>query len=197
MKKSTFLLLLIILIFSTSANALRCGNSIVVKGDSSFKVKKLCGDPAFTDQWEVIHSKTVKNTNSKSRIENTEIQELWTYNFGSSKLVQYLSFINHELVKIESGSHGFNDDKQHNRSKCGIYASVNDLKIDIYRKCGKPTAMLKHPNVIKKNSIGNKITKERFETKQTEETWVYDSVKSRFIYHIRFTNGKVTEIKQE
>lgn len=197
MKYSIFFVLLTISIFSNSVYALRCGNSLVSKGDSSFKVNKICGSPVFTDQWEVIHSKIVKNSNLKSKIQKTEIREVWTYNFGSNKLIQYLSFINNELVKIESGTYGFDNDKEHDYAKCGFYASVNDSKIDIYRKCGNPNSVFKNTKVIQKNSVGNKNIKEQKEIIHAEETWVYDSVESRFIYHIKFSNGKVTEIKHE
>jgi len=147
--------------------------------------------------WEVIHSKVIKNSKLKSKIEASEIHEVWTYNFGSHKFIQYLSFINNELVLIESGSYGFDNDKQGNYSQCGYHASVNDSKIDIFRKCGKPGEIFNHPKVFRKYSVSDKKLSDQKEITETEETWIYDSTESRFIYHIKFSNGKVSEIKRE
>ena len=184
-------------LFSSSAYALRCGSSIVSKGDSSFKIKKLCGEPLYIDQWEVIYSETNSNSNVKSKLEKTEIHENWTYNFGSSKLVRYLRFVDKELVDIETGSYGFDGKKQRDYSKCGFHASLSDSKIDIFKKCGIPNEKIKRSKLFQKNIIGNKKTKNSTETIETLETWIYENTKSKNIYHINFTNGKVSNIKRE
>lgn len=54
MKRNSLIFIIIILISSivSPSYALRCGNQLVLEGDSKFDLKKKCGDPDFIDSYQ-------------------------------------------------------------------------------------------------------------------------------------------------
>ena len=94
--------LLFVLILSTSsAYALRCGNDIVQVGDSQVRVQALCGKPAMQDKVK----KEVKFGNNAASI--TTVTQ-WTYNFGSNDFLYILSFTDGKLTDISTNGYGYN-----------------------------------------------------------------------------------------
>ena len=88
-------------------NALRCGNYLVVIGDSEAKVLARCGKP----EQQISTNKVEAQINTISPIKSIEKVDIpvdiWTYNFGSQRLQYKLTFENGELVTIESGDYGY------------------------------------------------------------------------------------------
>ena len=67
--------------------ALRCDRESIMAGDTNFQVKTACGKP------DSIHTKG-------------SAREVWIYNFGPTKFVYYLTFINGRLDRIQVGDYG-------------------------------------------------------------------------------------------
>ena len=92
----------IILLFSgQSALGLRCGSSLVERGDRKYEVLKLCGEPLFIEKWTdqtVLFSVGKKEPGDVniSHISTAHIEE-WTYNFGSTSFIRFLSFVDGKL----------------------------------------------------------------------------------------------------
>lgn len=214
MKKSIFIFFLL---FSVSkfSHALRCDDSLVSKGDTRFKVEKLCGSPVFLEQWEVVrrqvdkipeskhhkkpHSHQKLRFRQKSRpvIIINESHDILTYNFGADSLIQYVKFINGKLVNINSGSYGFDEDTDLDYSRCVFSSSIQDSKIDIFRKCGTPSDIIVHPDSITSNKESKNGADIFVKTINNYVTWVYDKDDAKNIFHIKFLNGKVVNIKHE
>jgi hypothetical protein len=95
-----------------SDDSMRCGNRLVTVGDGKDKVRSLCGEPTdisfrgvarsprYYGRWDYDYSWVGPSW------EEVPV-EIWTYNFGSSKLLRKLRFAGEELVGIETGGYGY------------------------------------------------------------------------------------------
>jgi hypothetical protein len=86
-----FLILFLVWVFSSfavdleDADALGCNDGIINMGDSKSDVVKKCGEPTRKEGFQ---------------------EYLWIYDFGSSKLVYYLTFSRDRLERIQTGGYG-------------------------------------------------------------------------------------------
>ena len=97
---------------------LRCGMRLVHAGDTGYDVKSLCGVPDWVDQHVEIRSvsrpgvvlcRTGKGYGRCPAFVQDTIQvpvEVWTYDFGPLRLIQYLTFEGGRLVNVQSGNYG-------------------------------------------------------------------------------------------
>lgn len=108
MKKMTLALLILSLGSINSAYALRCGHDLVLLGDYKADVLAHCGAPDSVETRTKIVGNTLRHPRRTLDIhEYEEIQiEEWVYNFGSSRLQQYLRFENGRLKEIKSLGRG-------------------------------------------------------------------------------------------
>jgi hypothetical protein len=97
------------------ADAFRCGGSIVDIGDTKAEVLAKCGEPSLTEEKEVEIAAVRKSPRRRRReragasATATINVEEWTYNFGSNRFMQILTFVDSELTKIETGDYGFDE----------------------------------------------------------------------------------------
>lgn len=229
-----FMPLFFVMILCSSAFALRCGSHLVEEGDRKVEVRIKCGDPLFTEHWESESATYITNTKDELRGDlfvNREITvdqgrtdhiEEWTYNFGPTRFIQYLTFINGRLEKIEDGPKGFSGDVLSGefRPRCGYLVESGDRKIEVIIKCGDPYEIEylweeRYSGVsvsVRKRKIpefhrgdDNKYKREfRFidekvyEQKRSlvnVEEWTYNFGPRQFMYFIRFENGRVVKIE--
>ncbi len=226
-------IIILILCIPTIASALRCGSNLIVKGDRKIEVLKECGEPEFIEKWE---EETVTHITG----ENDEIQgdlfigretnigkshldrrEEWTYNFGSSRFMQYVTFINGRLKKIEDGPKGTDREtlSGYSKSRCAQLIDKGDKKIEVIIKCGDPYSIeffweeqfsavsnsvrtrkiprfTKDGNQYKKNYI---FIKEKIHQQKRKfiniEEWTYNFGPSRFLTFITIENGNVVKVE--
>jgi hypothetical protein len=98
MKQKTALLLALIslvLLFVTVSSAvaldylqsMRCSHRLVSIGTFKYEVRRLCGDPTIEEQMGYA-------------------KDVWVYDFGSTRLVHTLHFVQGELKSISTGRYG-------------------------------------------------------------------------------------------
>jgi Protein of unknown function (DUF2845) len=88
--------------------ALDCEGRLVSEGASPWDVQAICGDPAQVSETIEIVLKPVYDPQGRVA-EHLPIgipKQVWTYNFGSSRLMYILTFLEGALVKIETGGYG-------------------------------------------------------------------------------------------
>lgn len=90
MKQNYLKYLLILLLLQNKSYALRCGNAVIVLGDTPQTVKIACGKPTQ------IHS--LRRGKSKA------IQ--WTYDFGPHEFKEVLTFQKDKLVQMNTAGYG-------------------------------------------------------------------------------------------
>jgi len=98
------------LFFAENALALRCGQELVKIGDYKTEVLDKCGSPesiethteyASQSYGARLHSKHLSSGQRRQYVEEIKVEE-WIYNFGRTRLKQYLRFENGRLTFIES-----------------------------------------------------------------------------------------------
>jgi hypothetical protein len=93
---------------------MRCGSKLVTQGDGKDKVRTLCGEPTDVSLRGVVRRTPVYEYGyGYSRYEYygpgwvDMPVEIWTYNFGSHKLLRKLRFVGDELEEIETDGYGY------------------------------------------------------------------------------------------
>ena len=103
---------------SAHADGMRCGTKLVSDGDSTFEVRRTCGDPDAADRR--TEYRTVRDwiatpcvqVNGHMRcgfvVERTVEVTLdqWIYDFGPHQFVRYLVFEQGRLLRVETGGYG-------------------------------------------------------------------------------------------
>jgi len=213
--------------------ALRCGSDLVLKGDRKIEVLKACGDPEFIEEWEeetVTHVTDETDKISGDLIIGRRTQigksnilriEEWTYNFGSRSFMQYLTFVNGKLKKIEDGPRGTYRKalSGSSQSRCSDLIEKGDRKIEVIMNCGDPYSIeyfweeqfsavssairiRKIPQFKRKRDrykkeytfIREKIYEQSRRLINIEE-WTYNFGPGRFMNFIQFQNGKVKKVE--
>jgi hypothetical protein len=85
-----------------------CHGRLIVIGASPWEVKERCGEPtAIEDVVKYIPQRILDPTsNAPGYILVPVQQSIWTYNFGSSRLLYYLTFQEGKLIDIKTGDYG-------------------------------------------------------------------------------------------
>jgi hypothetical protein len=115
--KSTALFVILLAAMACAATAraedsMRCGSRLVSVGDGKDKVRTLCGEPSDVAFAGTIGRRGYPNTGQYdySYFGPAWVEmpvEIWTYNFGSHKLLRKLRFVGDELVEISTAGYGY------------------------------------------------------------------------------------------
>jgi hypothetical protein len=89
-------------------SALDCQGRLVTMGASPWDVQSICGDPAQVHDTIEIVLKPVYDPQGRvaGHLPVDVPKQVWTYNFGSSRLMYILTFVEGALVKIDTGRYG-------------------------------------------------------------------------------------------
>jgi Protein of unknown function (DUF2845) len=88
--------------------ALDCEGRLVSLGHAPWEVHAICGEPTqIEDTLQLIH-KPVYGPSGRvvDYFPMAVPKSMWTYNFGSSRLVYLLTFLEGKLVKIDTAGYG-------------------------------------------------------------------------------------------
>jgi hypothetical protein len=91
-----------------TALALQCHGNVVSLGYSTWRVREICGEPVDVRDTQLIVTRRAGHPYKGTPVEIVELihQSVWTYNFGSTRLVYILTFHNDKLVNIETEWYG-------------------------------------------------------------------------------------------
>jgi hypothetical protein len=105
------LLLLAVPLGAAADDTMRCGSRLVSSGDGKDKVRTLCGEPtsiSFVGIQSAPRYYYGPYDYSYFGPGVVEVPvEVWTYNFGSSKLLRKLRFVGDELDQIRTDGYGY------------------------------------------------------------------------------------------
>jgi hypothetical protein len=88
--------------------ALDCEGRLVTMGASPWDVQAICGDPMQVSDTIEIVLKPVYDPQGRvaGHLRVGVPKQVWTYHFGSSRLMYLLTFLEGALVKIATGGYG-------------------------------------------------------------------------------------------
>ncbi len=116
---AVLLAMLIAIAAAPPAEAMRCGSRLVSEGDPRDKVLADCGPPASAEAWDEEQYeyfgrppdprqyREFERYGSAYRVRAVVRVEVWTYNYGPSRFVDYVRFENGRVRRIESGGYGY------------------------------------------------------------------------------------------
>jgi hypothetical protein len=88
--------------------ALDCEGRLVTRGATPWDVQAICGDPMQVSDTIEIVLKPVYDPQGRvaGHLRVGVPKQVWTYHFGSSRLMYLLTFLEGALVKIDTGGYG-------------------------------------------------------------------------------------------
>jgi len=94
-----------------SDDTMRCGTRLVSRGDGKDKVRTLCGEPTSVSLAGYVggpgyYPGPYENPYLWSGWATVPV-EIWTYNFGPSKLLRKIRFVGDELDEIWTDGYGY------------------------------------------------------------------------------------------
>jgi Protein of unknown function (DUF2845) len=87
-------------------SALDCQGRLVIMGASPWDVQGICGDPEQVNDTIEVVLKPAYGPQGRVYVPVGVPKQVWTYNFGSSRLTYILTFLEGALVKIDTGWYG-------------------------------------------------------------------------------------------
>ena len=174
------LIALLLMIHVPAAQALRCGNRLVVEGDRATRIVQRCGEPDLIDSGPVYV--TPAGTLHSAG-------EHWYYNFGPSRLVVVLQIRGGRLVSERRGGYGYSGDPPGRCLPTGLLRRKN--KFDLLWHCGAPDQRQAYSAL---RPLRSRRKTGGFEPVLFEE-WVYEFGERFQARRVRLENGIVTNIE--
>jgi Protein of unknown function (DUF2845) len=105
---ATVVAVMMLVVTIGSALALDCHGRLVVIGASPWEVKERCGEPtAIEDVMKHIPQRAYDPTSRATVYILVPVQQsIWTYNFGSTRFLYFLTFQEGKLIDITTGDYG-------------------------------------------------------------------------------------------
>lgn len=100
------------------ADGMRCGRRLVSTGDSLYRVRSVCGEPADAQRRVVTMTERRRvrvpcgRDEAEARCERTEayardvVVDEWTYDFGAQRFIRHLTFLDGRLEQVATGGYG-------------------------------------------------------------------------------------------
>jgi hypothetical protein len=95
---------------AATAQSLVCAGKIINEGVSQVLVSAKCGPPTQVDHRTTNLGSAVVSVDQRGRVAGLTADvdvEIWTYNFGTSRLMQRIWFQDGTVVRVESLGYGF------------------------------------------------------------------------------------------
>jgi len=90
------------------ADSMRCGSQLVTEGDSIDEVLALCGEPAERKRTWIVRQPRFEYGGRDIPVPGTDEVpvDVWTYDFGASRLMRRVRFVAGKVDSIETLEHG-------------------------------------------------------------------------------------------
>jgi hypothetical protein len=111
--------LLALIAWAAPAEAMRCGSRLISEGDPKERLLNECGSPSNVEAWEEERYynydappppylyKEYEYYGNAYRVKVHVKVEVWTYNYGPSRFIDYVRIENGKVRKIYSGGYGY------------------------------------------------------------------------------------------
>jgi hypothetical protein len=201
-----FSVIALLLLLPLDADAsLRCGGNLVSIGDAKIDLLARCGSPTLQDSRQEERTTRVFDRARKRSFERTVSidVDLWTYNFGPSQFLHFIRLENGRVSAIERGGYGYVEKTMPEKPELGVTYDCEGLELrrgdsmaEVLYKCGSP--VLKETREETRTAAAFDRRRGRHEelrVKRYVDEWTYNFGPGRFVYFLRFEEGKLTDIR--
>lgn len=179
------LVVLLLVLASPAAHALRCGNRVVSDGDRDFQVIQRCGDPYWSETWIGVD---VIGRDSALESQREVEWSVWYYNFGPGALMQRMVFVDGTLQYSEALGHGvreIGDSCRANMNFTGLSSG------ELVARCGEPAHRRESSDgLVYRPGPGLENWRQ-----QRREEWTYDFGSNQLLRVLRLVNGRVQSVQ--
>jgi len=185
----------------TRANdGMSCPGGVVSVGDSRLDLLGKCGPATMIESRPAQVTEWLGDRVQGASRTVTITVETWTYDLGSSRLVQYVRIDAGKVVNVRTGGYGHAADGRRSRgtvprAPCdptGIRAG--DTTYDLLSLCGEPVFRdLREEQVTV--AEGDGAWAAGTSTVIVKETWTYDFGPRALLRHVLVRDGRVTGVK--
>ncbi len=91
------------------ADGFSCGNRVVTEGMELYEVRDVCGEPAHVTRTTILRRPVVWRFGRPWYVGDEEVAvpvETWIYDFGSTRLMRKLRFVDGVLTDVETLGYG-------------------------------------------------------------------------------------------
>lgn len=183
-----------------AADGMSCQRGIVSVGDSRLDLLGKCGSPTFTEARLDQRSEWVGDRVQGSVRTVTITVEIWTYDLGPARLVQYAKIEAGKVVNVRTGGYGRAKDvgRRENavpRAACdpGVIRS-GDTTYDLVSLCGEPVFRDTREEQIAVSESDGQVAVGTSAV-VVKETWTYDFGPRAFVRYVSVRDGRVTGVR--
>jgi hypothetical protein len=92
------------------ADAMRCGSKLIREGDNRALVRDFCGEPSDIQTRSILRRPVFNNNGRRTVVGDGLVEipiEIWTFNFGPSKLMREVRFVDGRVEEITTLGYGY------------------------------------------------------------------------------------------
>lgn len=169
------------LLVSIRAWALRCGTQIVQQGETAAQVREACGAPFFKDRYVGPPGVGVETPVEPGA---AVVTEAWYYNFGPQHLMVRLEFSGGVLVREKTLGYGFVG----RGGPCDLTTITSGMSVaDLIARCGFPKTRGRNPLAI--------AAYQGAQAPAWGETWFYQGDGPSAAREVWLQHGVVTDVR--
>jgi hypothetical protein len=182
-----------------SDTSIRCAGGLVSVGDATIDLLGKCGEPTLREGRADLTTVAYRTDGASVKRASTVTVERWTYDFGASRFLMFVTVEGGKVTFIDRGGYGYARADPAaavlRRARCEPSAlHVGDAKIDVLSRCGEPTLAERRDDLLRVSAeVVNGVTVSRT-TPTLAEVWTYDFGPETFVRFVLLEDGVVTRI---
>jgi hypothetical protein len=185
---------------AASDSSLRCAGGLVSLGDATIDLLGKCGAPTIREGRADVTSIAYRAEGGTVKRTSPVAVEKWTYDFGPSQFVMFVTVEGGKVTAIDRGGYGYDRSSDRapatlRRARCEpSVLHVGDSKLDLSARCGEPTLAERREDLVRVTAdtgagvaVGRTVT-------VVSEVWTYDFGPQTFVRFVSLEDGVVTRI---
>ncbi len=183
-----------------AADGMSCPGGVISVGDSRLDLLGKCGPPTLVESRPAQVTEWVGDRLQGAWRTVTITRETWTYDLGSSRLVQYARLEGGRVVDVRTGGYGRGAVERPRgnaipRAPCEPAAiRAGDSTYELLAACGEPVFRdVREEQVSVAEQEGGVVA--GASTVIVVETWTYDFGPRALVRHVRVRDGRVAGVR--
>ena len=178
-------------------SSIRCSGGIVSVGDATIDLLGKCGMPSLREV-RSFETNAVATLGPVRGTINAAVSERWTYDFGSSQFLMFVTVEGGKVFAIERGNKGYarSEDAPPPIPRAACDSSdirVGQAKIELLTRCGDPALMeMRKENVVLGSSRESQLLSRA--APRDVEVWTYDFGPQQLVRFAIILDGVVVRV---